>query len=301
VNVKAKALALCLLLCGAALLSTAALADDEKEQIRQTLLAQINADRAQYGLSPVELEPLASTVADYHALEMLAGDYLSHWNEWGLKPYQRYSLAGGYYYTEENVFYFEQHPAFDNSAATLTRLCLLGQASFMDEEPPRDGHRRSILNPWHTHVGIGFAASANAFRLVEFFTRHWVELSSPAERVFTLAQQVQVSGRAPTGFAVQSVAVFFENLPQPMDLQGKKVAASYSFPPQRRDLFLVLPPPLSYTDGTRGSISIDGEGNFSFLVPFYQGVGVYTVVVWLLPAGSQEPIATTALSLFVVG
>jgi len=231
--VSAKRGLLLLLVLAGVLIARPVYAQDEREQVRQALLAQINADRGQYNLPPLQLEALACLAAEAHAAEMLAGDYLSHWNEAGFSPYHRYSLAGGYHYGEENLFYYEQRGGVDSSAAGLMQLCLLGEASFMAEKPPRDGHRRSLLNPWHTHLGIGFAASPDSFRLVLLFTRHLTEEFSPAERVFSEGQPIQVSGQVAPGYALHSIAIFYEPWPQRLELRGKKGMASYSLPKER--------------------------------------------------------------------
>ena len=63
--------------------------------VRDQLLQQVNAERSAAGLSQLQLDDLASNVANVHALDMAQGDFLSHWGSDGRKPYQRYSFAGG--------------------------------------------------------------------------------------------------------------------------------------------------------------------------------------------------------------
>lgn len=58
------------------------------------------------------------------------------------------------------------------------RASLVGDLFCLDAAPPRDGHRRTILNPDYTHVGIGFAVAGGEFRLTEEFTR----VASPTSR-----------------------------------------------------------------------------------------------------------------------
>ena len=272
---------------------------DARMQIRATVLAQINVDRAQYALPPVQLDPLLNTAADYHAVEMLTGDYLSHWNTYGLKPYHRYSLFGGYHFTQENLYYHEHRGSIDTSAAGLLRLCLAGHAAFMAEKPPNDGHRRSVLNPHNTHVGIGFAASRDSFRFVELFAIAMISDFAPTERVFRGLTGIPVSGQVPEGFTVQSITVYFEDWPQPMDLRGKKQGGAYFLPNQRTDLFPVLPQGMWYSDGTRGTIEVQPGGRFQATIPFDRGPGVYTVVVWISQGQNSCPIGATQVSLFV--
>ena len=63
----------------------------------------INEERAIEKLRPVVLDEFASRIATQHAREMALNDYASHWGLDGLKPYHRYSLAGGTDATQENV------------------------------------------------------------------------------------------------------------------------------------------------------------------------------------------------------
>src|SRR5262249_60258271 len=61
----------------------------------------------------------------------------------------------------------------------LRELLLQAHASMMAERPPLDGHRRTILDPDFTHVGIGLAAAGGGVRMSEEVTRvgfEWIEL-----------------------------------------------------------------------------------------------------------------------------
>ncbi len=59
----------------------------------ERLLEEINAARAGYGLHPVR--DGGRMIAQSYAESMIDGCYSSHWDDRGLKPYMRYSLAGG--------------------------------------------------------------------------------------------------------------------------------------------------------------------------------------------------------------
>ena len=45
------------------------------------------------------------------------------------------------------------------------------QHAMMIEKPPHDGHRRTILDPHATHVGIGLAWEKGEFRIAQEFVR----------------------------------------------------------------------------------------------------------------------------------
>ncbi len=64
-------------------------------------LELINEQRVAHGVSPVVLSD--NTAAQAHAEELAAHCIVTHWSTAGLKPYMRYSLAGGYQTAAENV------------------------------------------------------------------------------------------------------------------------------------------------------------------------------------------------------
>ncbi|HTG94573.1 MAG TPA: CAP domain-containing protein, partial [Pyrinomonadaceae bacterium] len=127
-------------------------ADDDKtlNQLRNNLLQMVNEERAVAKLSQLAIDALATEVATRHAREMAQHRYVSHWNREGLKPYQRYSLAGGFHATQENI------SAADNTWSSELKD-LEQDTSYLhlrlyNETPPNDGHRKAILAPQHTHV-----------------------------------------------------------------------------------------------------------------------------------------------------
>ena len=154
--------------------------DDPYFEARQAVVQRINADRAAAGLPAVEFDWLSSQVADRHCQEMAGNDYLSHWNLRGLLPYHRYHFAGGRDHLQENlsrltVFSLEPNPISTAPEAVQVHL-LNAHQRFMDETPPLDGHRKNVLDPGHTHVGIGLAVAGGNFTMAEEFINRYVEL-----------------------------------------------------------------------------------------------------------------------------
>ena len=85
---------------------------------------------------------------------MLREGYASHWNRAGWKPYMRYSQGGVTDHTSENISSLNStgfEVSFDSVKAEMTAR----HEGLIGEEPPYDQHRRNILDPRHTHVGIG--------------------------------------------------------------------------------------------------------------------------------------------------
>ena len=129
------------------------------EQARRYVLTLVNRDRAENGLPAVTLDDAASRAGQRHADDMARAGYTAHWGTDGSVPEERYSDAGGSDFVQENAgcladgMQRELDPAPRFEARQLERV----EHAFMDEKPPRDGHRRNILKPGHTALGIGVA------------------------------------------------------------------------------------------------------------------------------------------------
>ena len=129
------------------------------EQARRYVLALVNRDRAEHGLSRVVMDDAANRAGQRHAEDMARAGYTAHWGTDGSVPEQRYSDAGGTDFVQENAGCLadgkqrklDATPRFE--AAQLERV----ERAFMDEKPPHDGHRRNILKPGHTSFGVGVA------------------------------------------------------------------------------------------------------------------------------------------------
>ncbi len=118
------------------------------------MLELINAERARVGVPPVTLGD--NIAAQLHAENALSGCFSSHWGLDGLKPYMRYSLAGGYQTNAENG------SGLDYCIKASERYAALGSTEseireMMDGWMRSPGHRSNILDRWHKTVNIGLA------------------------------------------------------------------------------------------------------------------------------------------------
>jgi len=264
---------------------------------RLRLVEQINADRKAAGLAPVLYSGKLSRAADAHCAEMLREGYTSHWNRAGWKPYMRYAAAGIRDYTAENIWsHTSSGPTV--SADTLWAELLEGHQGFMAEQPPRDGHRRTILNPEHTHVGIGVAYNSSGIRLIEVFATRRAQLDPIPARA-ALDDSLQVRGRvAERGVEFFSISVFYEPLPQEMSVAELRRTHSYGLPHEE---WVERPKLVSaiYTDGTYGTVEVDALGNFSVPLRYWKGKpGVYTIAVWVRPE-EEKPLIGAMTSVIV--
>lgn len=273
------------------------LSPPELEEIKKILLEQINRDRALHKLGPLEYDALASQVGDAHCQEMLKEGYLSHWNRQGLKPYHRYSLAGGSAFISENAFTWEVDPPVEMTKELLTQGVLFAQRQFMEEIPPNDGHRQNILDPHHTAVGIGLVYSPRGFRLTQEFINRHVAINDSFPKP-GLTSPFWIEGKPLAGRTLESIALFYEPFPRPMSIKELKATNNCNLPAIRRNLFRKLSGNYQYSDGSKGEIEVGEDGTFKAPITFWKGAGIYTVVVWIKQAtGKISP--ATSISLFV--
>lgn len=90
------------------------------------------------------------------------------------------------------------------------------------------GHRRNIMDPAHTHVGIGIAyrPEIGELRLVQEFVNRYVELDPlPAE--LPVGAEVEISGRLINGATDPLINLAYEPFPQSMSLEALDETGSY--------------------------------------------------------------------------
>jgi len=294
--------------------ATLAQGEGAQDETRMTLRAEfvrlINRDRAKFGLPPVQLDAQASAVADAYCRAQIRNRTTGHFTTDGEAPYMRYSFAGGNDGVSENAAAWSANYGF--SDATLYDMMRRSEAAMMSEVAPHDGHRKTILDPDATHVGIGLAWEKGEFRLTQEFIRRYVEWTRPLPRRVASAQPILCSGHAVKGYDVEAITVHREPLPQPMAVVTANAIQSYSLPNARREYLPRLKGTYTrrvdggieeireeYSDGRRGDFQV-ADGKFAFAIPLADGPGVYTVVVWVRPHGSTgEAIAASNVSIRV--
>src|SRR5438132_2035005 len=154
--------------------------DETRFTLREEFLRLINRDRQQFGLRPVQLDALSSAVADTYCLEQIHNGTTGHFTLDGQAPYMRYSFAGGNDGVSENAAAWSANYRLTDRA--LYEMMRRSQKAMMGEVAPHDGHRRTILDPYATHVGIGLAWEGGEFRLTEEFVRRYMDWSRALPR-----------------------------------------------------------------------------------------------------------------------
>ena len=298
------------LLLGAPLAHGASVSDETRTTLRSQLLRLINRDRVRFGLRPVALDPATSALADAYCREQIRNRTMGHFSIDGLAPYMRYSFAGGNDGLSENAAAWSANYSF--SDRSLFEMMSRSEASMMSEAGPHDGHRRAILDPYATHVGIGLAWERGEFRIVEEFLRRYIQWTRPIPRSAVTSDRVLLSGKPPGGYAVEAITIHRDPLPHAMTALAVNAIDSYSLPANRREYRPRLKQWFrqrsgggieeirdEYSDGRTGDFSLADDGSFSFAAPFEEGPGVYTVVVWLHPAGAQGTVPASNISIRV--
>lgn len=168
--------------------------DDPQRTAKGVLFARINRDRAEAGVPPVAYEPRAALVGDLFCLDAAMTGSVGHWDLQGRAPYLRWALAGGLDFHSQNA------ASYSFSSGSVDRpvkdLLIEAHETMMAERPPKDGHRRTILDPTSTHVGIGVAVVGGEFRMTEEFTSvafEWIEVPAKPLRAGEWAVSLETS------------------------------------------------------------------------------------------------------------
>lgn len=121
---------------------TAGLAD--AAAVRQTMLNIVNAARAVEGRPPLTLDPRLTAAAQAHADDMLSRTYYAHQSPEGALPRARVQAAG-----------YRPDIVAENLAAGQTSV-----ENVMDAWLHSSDHRRNLLDPRFTQIGIGIAVGS---------------------------------------------------------------------------------------------------------------------------------------------
>lgn len=256
------------------------------------LLALVNTERSRAGLSLLEFDELACKVAGTHALDMVTGQFLSHWGSDGRKPYQRYSFAGGIDAIQENVGRADEISSVTPNAVA-GELAEMHTAMYL-ETPPNDGHRRAILFPQHTHVGFGVALKDHNLRLVENYVARYLKVAPVERRAKPQTTTVLTGKLLNSRHFLQGVDICYEPLPVNPDTVWLHTPRPYSLPDVCVRLRPKAPPGTTYTDGKPGDFDWDHSGNFRVQANLFETApGIYTVVFWVrrVPAEKAFPAA----------
>ena len=100
----------------------------------------------------------------------------------------------------------------------------------LEETPPNDGHRKTILDPYHTHVGFGIALQGHSLRLDELYLARYVRLDPITRQAKPKSTVVLTGNLLNAKHFLNQVDVFYEPLPTPPDLAWLRTPRPVSLP-----------------------------------------------------------------------
>lgn len=282
------------------------------DEARLYMLNLINRDRAANGLAPVSTDPIATAAGQKHTDEMAQHGFISHWNKDGKKPDQRYTEAGGIHCDTENLAFRTFRGAAPSNESNGKKQSFDGgglyplhgiqafrqsdldkmQKAFMDEIPPKDGHRRCILDPHHNYVGIGLSLASNSqenyrIALSQEFTNIYGQYD-PIQQMCTMGQAITLSGRLNAGFEIYEITFDWDPLPIPMAFKDLDKTATYVAGKKR--MYRYWPPnvPQEGTSPLQTSALPDGRQQFyCAILPRDWKPGVYYANILAKPTNAD--------------
>lgn len=217
------------------------------QDLKIRMLELTNQERIRAGSLPVKLGD--NDAAQLHAEAALQGCYSSHWDQWGLKPYMRFTLTGGTGANGENW-----------SGSDYCIMPRTGYASNgpMDEEVAdaverwmgSPGHRRTLLDPVYTTLNIGIAYDRFNTVMAQHFATDYVTFTQlpGIDQSGLLRMKGVVDHRATLDIGrTANVQVVYD--PPPRKLTRGQLSHTYSLCNGQRVAYIVepLPPRRSYT------------------------------------------------------
>jgi len=264
----------------------------ELETARRYVLDLVNADRRATGLPPVERDEVAERAAQEHAEDMAHLGFTAHWGSDGSVPEERYTLAGGLHFVQENAacFFDAAERPLDPRARFETSPLEQIEAAFMGEVPPHDGHRKNILKATHTGLGIGLAQPLDLAQ--PCMTQEFVDERGKYEalpRKAALGQSVRVAGELAEPLRFGGVGLSRIEPRRALTAKHLNSTSSYPIPAPYRTYF-----PEGYQ--TPKPVQLDGR-RFSIEVPLTdrKRPGRYGVSVWAIYPDSGEQLVMVSL------
>jgi len=254
------------------------------------VLDLVNRDRAAHGLPALAWDETAARAARRHGEDMAARGFTAHWGSDGSVPEQRYTAAGGEDVAFENVGCFVDgaESALALDAPYFPERIERFQHAFMDEVPPYDGHRRNILSPWHTALGVGVAQVEGSPIpcVVQEFVDDWGTYDE-LPRTLSLGDFVEIGGELRSPAVLSAVGIARIDTPVPRTARALNETRDYVVPePYETYLPRALSSPFPRP---RGILSILGN-TFSLGTNLDEdaGAGLYEISVWATMPGSSE-------------
>ena len=204
--------------------------DQRHLELKEHMLTLVNDYRRNAGLQPVVLGD--NIAAQLHAELSLADCTARHWGTDGLKPYMRYTLAGGFQSNAENmsghhycIKSWERYAPLNTSTGGLIKKVSEAVEIWMGSP----GHRRAILDSHYRKLNVGLAWDSYNFVAVQHFEGDYVDFS----QLPNLKDGILISaGNAKNGVQLEEDAdlgVLIAYDPPPTQLTPGQLAQTYCY------------------------------------------------------------------------
>ena len=252
---------------------------EREPEAKAKLFGKINEERARAGIPRLSYDLVGAKAGDDFCLDAATTHAVGHWDMKGRPPYLRWAEAGGVDYHAQNFGSYTRIGA--PVTESIASLLLKTHAGMMAERPPDDGHRRTVLDPIFTHVGIGVALVDGEFRMTEEFSRHvmeWIEIpSAPVPAKGT----ARFRARLPKGLFVGIIEISYEAPPTSLTLREISRRTSYGYPRSIHQLTPRLGAGMRWSGGDAGDFTVDSRGEIDLAVPLDHGKGSYYVLAYV--------------------
>jgi len=232
---------------------------------QEFFLELVNQARTSNDMGAVAWDDLSEQVGFVHAIDMAAYQYMSHWNQLGFGPDIRYSLAGGTEWVQENVYSFWYRYETGQAVPIDNWESVIEDAHENLMNSP--GHRANILNPEHTHVGIGMAYNTETgeFRAAQEFINRYIDLDNLPQEA-NPSESITISGQLLLGSSNPLINIAYEPYPQNMTVKALNETNTYQTP---AEFVEVIP------------VSVDSIGYFEAEFELGAQSGLYHIYIWV--------------------
>jgi uncharacterized protein YkwD len=254
------------------------------DPLKAAVLARINRDRASAGVLPVRWDEAVSRIADAFCRQQVRERTSGHFLMDGVPPYGRTGLFGVFGAQSENS------ASWITSARSFREkpqeLAIAGHEGMMAERPPADGHRRTILDPEATHVGVGYAVEGGRFQMAqEFLARNLDRLVLSRRDRSPLV--LRFEGKPSPNWRLEFVTIAREPLPTPLTRQEANGRTSYSYPKPGLALVAEGNTRMRVSDlDTEDRVRVWSNREFSFVFEPRQS-GLYTFLFYTAVRSSE--------------
>ena len=206
--------------------------DQRNLEEKKYVLNLVNQERKNAGLAPVVLGN--NSAAQDHAEVLLRHNTRGHWGVDGLLPQVRYTLAGGVNYVSENVSAYRLLGGLPYRKQSPEALLKKSHQGLMGSP----GHRKTILDKWHTKVSLGIDCNDYGCSLVQNFAGDYVEFD---QKPVISKGTLRLAGWLKGGFQLQNIQVWYHEPPHPLTVA--QLEAGHAYTVGQEIATIVLPPP----------------------------------------------------------